>query len=237
MAHVAHTGSGSHIRLHQSLLAAAEKRLLISIASRLPHRITSDHLSALGLGSMFAAGLSLAALQVTPWAAAGFIVALTANWFGDSLDGTVARVRGHERPRYGYYVDHAIDLAGTAALMGGLACSGLMTPLVTALVLSAYLLVSAESYLATHSAGIFRLSFLGVGPTELRLLLAAGVLKTLASPIVLLPYVGQARLFDVGGVVAFTGMLVVFVASAIRTTRLLYAAEPLPQPGRPARAA
>jgi phosphatidylglycerophosphate synthase len=237
MAQDGRLGSGAHIRVHGSILAAAEKRLLVWIARRLPHRLTSDHLSALGLGSLCAAGASLAALPFNHWAAAGFVVSLAANWFGDSLDGTVARVRGHERPRYGYYVDHVIDIAGTSALMAGLACSGLMAPLLTTVVLCAYLLVSAESYLATHSAGVFRLSFMGFGPTELRIVLAIGVLKAVDTPLVDAPLIGHARLFDIGAVAAIVGMAAAFVISAVRTTRDLYMAEPLPSSVKPARAA
>jgi hypothetical protein len=103
----------AHVREHGSLLARIERRVLIAIARRLPSFVTSDHLSCLALAAMGAAGLSFAAFRVTPWAAAGVVVSLAVNWFGDSLDGTVARVRGTERPRYGFYVDHVIDLAGT----------------------------------------------------------------------------------------------------------------------------
>ncbi len=105
----------SHVRENLSVLAAAEKRILVAIAGRLPRWIGSDHLSLLGLTSMLGAGLSFAAVQFTPWAALAVVAFLAANWFGDSLDGTVARVRGQQRPRYGYYIDHVIDLAGTTA--------------------------------------------------------------------------------------------------------------------------
>jgi phosphatidylglycerophosphate synthase len=217
----------SHQRVHRSLLAAAEKRALVRIARRLPPFVNSDHLSVLGLASMLAAGLSFAAFRVTPWAAAAVLVSLAANWFGDSLDGTVARVRGHERPRYGFYVDHVIDLAGTTFLLGGLACSGLMHPLVAMALLGAYLLVSAETYLATHAAGIFRMSFAGVGPTELRIILAIGAIKAAFDPTISLPFIDSAKLFDVGGVIALKGLVVAFIWSAIRNTRTLYVAEPL----------
>lgn len=217
-----------HVREHKSVLAAAEKRALIWIAERLPKSINSDHLSALGLISMAGAGLSFAAFRLSPWAAAPFIACLAANWFGDSLDGTVARVRGHQRPRYGFYVDHVIDLAGSTCLLAGLACSGLMNPLLACALLCAYLLVSAESYLATHAAGVFRMSFAGFGPTELRLVLAAGALKAAHSPLVDVAGWTSLRLFDIGGGVAIAGLLVAFAASAIRNTRALYLAEPLP---------
>ena len=153
---------GSHVRVHGSVLAEAEKRLLVWLAHRLPRRLNADHLTAIGAFGTIAAGAAFAAAswdRRTLWLVP---VMLAVNWFGDSLDGTVARVRRQERPRFGYYVDHVIDLAGTTLLMTGVACSGLMHPLLALAVLAGYLLVSAESYLATHAAGTFRMSFLGL---------------------------------------------------------------------------
>lgn len=223
----------AHIREHGSVLAAAEKRLLVYLAHRLPRAIHSDHLSALGLGSMAVAAASFAALGWTRWAAVGVVAALIANWFGDSLDGTVARVRGQQRPRFGFYVDHVIDLAGTAMLLAGIAMSGLMQPLFAAVLLCAYLLVSAESYLATHSAGVFRMSFIGFGPTELRLVLIAGVLSVLDSPFISGGPLAGLRLFDVGAAVATGGLAIAFLAAAFRNTAALYAAEPRIKPPIP----
>jgi archaetidylinositol phosphate synthase len=231
MPHNSTPSTATHLREHRSVLAAAEKRALIWIAQRLPDRITSDPLSAVGLASMVLAGISLASMRMTPWAAWGavsVVACLTANWFGDSLDGTVARVRSQQRPRYGYYVDHVIDLVGTTALMAGLSVSGLMNPLMAAAVTTVYLLVCAEAYLATHAAGVFKLSFLGFGPTELRILLAIGVLKAAATPEIRVPALGPMLLFDVGGAAAIAGLTVAFVTSVVRTTCALYAAEPLP---------
>ena len=217
-----------HIREHTSVLASVERRTLLWIAIRLPAWITSDHLSVLGLTSMLAVGIGFAGFRVTPWAAAVVVVALAANWFGDSLDGTVARVRGQERPRYGFYVDHVIDLLGTAFLFGGLACSGLMSPLLAVILLASYAIVCAETYLATHAAGVFRMSFLGFGPTELRLVLAAGALKATDGTAFSLAGAVDVRLFDAGAVIAILGLAVAFVVSAARNTRALYRAEPLP---------
>jgi len=225
------TGSAAHTRTNTSLTAAAEKRLLVWIASRLPPAITSDALSALGFAAMAATGLCFAALRLTPWASAGVVVALAANWLGDSLDGTVARVRRQERPRFGYYVDHVIDLAGTTLLMIGVACSGLMHPALALAVLAAYLLVSAESYLTTHAAGVFRMSFAGFGPTELRIVLAIGAIKAAASPWIQLFGGPSVRLFDAGGAVAATGLLIAFATAAIGNTCALHRAEPLPRAG------
>jgi archaetidylinositol phosphate synthase len=216
-----------HSREQRSLLASGERRLLIAIAARLPRRLTSDHLTLLGLLSMPAAGLAFAALGTTAWGAPALALALLANWFGDSLDGTLARVRDQQRPRYGYYVDHVIDLAGAAALLAGMGASGLMEPAIASAVLAGYLLVSAETYLATHTVGIFRLSFGGVGPTELRILLAAGGAYVASHPWVAVAGL-RVRLLDVSGSIAIGGLVLVFVASAIRNTRALYLAEPLP---------
>ena len=218
----------AHRRENTGLLATVETRTLRWIARRLPSRVNSDHLSALGLGAMAAAGLSFAAFRFSPWAVVGVVAALVVNWFGDSLDGTVARVRNQQRPRYGFYVDHVIDLAGTTFLLGGLACSGLMSPLIAALALAGFLLVSAETYLATHASGVFRMSFMGFGPTELRILIAIGAIKAAADPWVSLGAIGSVRLFDLGAVVAAAGMASVFVVSAVRNTLALSAADPRP---------
>ncbi|MEQ1872061.1 MAG: CDP-alcohol phosphatidyltransferase family protein [Vicinamibacterales bacterium] len=237
MSHVSAQTAGLHIRDHRSMLAEAEKRLLIAMARRLPKSINSDHLSGLGLAAIILAGVSFALMSVAPGAAWGVVAALALNWYGDSLDGTLARVRGHQRPRYGYYVDHVIDIAGTSALMLGLATSTLIHPVLALSLLVVYLLLCAESYLGTHAAGVFRMSFLGFGPTELRLVLIAGALKAAQNPVVSLPAIGTVRLFDVGAVFAIAGMLFAFIVSSVRTTRMLYEAEPLPSGEHAERAA
>ena len=216
----------THVRLHTSILAASEKRLLIWIAERLPRWINSDHLSALGLAAMAGAGLSFWLARTDPVAGAGLVVlCLLLNWFGDSLDGTVARVRDQQRPRYGYYLDHVLDLAGTAMLFAGLAASGYMSSMIAALVVAAFFLVSAEAYLATHSRGVFKMSFLGVGPTELRILLAAGALALIAAPVIRPMGMAEVRLFDLGGIVGVFGMVTTFLVTTSKNIRALYLEE------------
>jgi archaetidylinositol phosphate synthase len=216
----------AHVRQHNSILAAAEKRALIWIAERLPRWIHSDHLSALGLVSMAGAGLSFWLAASDPVAGASLVVlCLLLNWFGDSLDGTVARVRDQQRPRYGYYVDHVIDLAGTAMLFGGVAASGYMSPVIAVLVVAAYYLVSAETFLATHSRGIFKMAFLGVGPTELRVLLAAGAIALINTPVVAPFGIDPVRLWDLGGVIGAAGMTGAFIVSSVRNGHALYLEE------------
>jgi phosphatidylglycerophosphate synthase len=219
----------THVRHHNSVLAAAEKRALIWIATRLPRWINSDHLSALGLAAMAGAGASFWLARTDPVAGASLVVlCLLLNWFGDSLDGTVARVRNQQRPRYGYYVDHVIDLAGTALLFAGLAASGYMSPVVATLVVAAFFLVSAETYLATHARGVFKMAFAGIGPTELRILLAAGALALINTPSVDLPGFGPVRLWDLGGIIGATGMAMTFMISSARNGHALYVEETRP---------
>ena len=218
--------TATHVRQHNSILAAAEKRALIWMAHRLPRWINSDHLSALGLVSMAGAGLSFWLAASDPVAGASLVVlCLLLNWFGDSLDGTVARVRDQQRPRYGYYIDHVIDLAGTALLFGGLAASGYMSPAIAVLVVAAYYLVSAETFLATHSRGVFKMAFLGIGPTELRVLLAAGAVALVSSPMVAPFGIAPMRLWDLGGAIGAAGMIGAFVAASWNNGKALYAEE------------
>ena len=158
------------------------------------------------------------------------VAALAVNWFGDSLDGTVARVRRVERPRYGFYVDHVLDIVGITLLMGGLASSGFMSPVIALSVLVAYLLVSGEVFLATAVHSVFRMSVAGVGPTELRILLAIGTIALFRDPHVDLGSLGRLRLFDVGGMVATTGMLLSLAVAVVRNTSALAKLEPRPGP-------
>ncbi len=207
--------------------ANIEKRVLIWLAERLPQWVTSDQLTLLGLFAMLMAGLSYWAAQWDERALFLVVVALGLNWFGDSLDGTLARVRNRQRPRYGYYVDHVIDIVGALFLIGGLAASGYMTPLVGLGLLVGYMMVTAEIFLATYSLGVFRISFGPIGGTELRILLSIGTLYLLYKPVVKLGSLGAFHLFDVAGVCGIVGLAVALTVSAIRNTRTLYQAEPL----------
>jgi phosphatidylglycerophosphate synthase len=213
-------------RAHTSLLAAAEKRALIAIAKRLPLWINSDHLTAAGFIALLAAGVSFALARQYPSALLLVIPLLAVNWFGDSLDGTLARVRDCQRPRYGFYLDHILDAIGMSVLMGGMALSGYISPIVAALFLVAYLLLSIEVYLATYAIGVFHLSYWSFGPTELRILLIIGSLFAFRRPDVTIA--GHSfLLFDVGFAIGACALAVILVQAACRHTRQLYAQEPL----------
>src|SRR5688572_22588353 len=105
-------------RQSTGLLTAIERRVLLWLARRLPARVNSDHLTALGVVSMFCVGACFAVSGTMPAALWGVLLFLGLNWFGDSLDGTLARVRGHQRPRYGFYVDHILDTFGMSFVLG-----------------------------------------------------------------------------------------------------------------------
>ncbi|CAN5870761.1 hypothetical protein BH24ACI5_BH24ACI5_21400 [soil metagenome] len=215
-------------RVHTSMLAAAEKRCLIWMAHRLPSWVNSDHLTTLAGVAMAGAGICYWIGPESPLAMAMAILMLALNWFGDSLDGTLARVRHHERPRYGFYVDHVLDVIGIFFLLAGFALGGFMTPLVAAGFLVAYYLLMVEIALATHAVGTFTISFWRFGPTELRILLVIGTLQILRSPYVTIAG-ERLLLFDVSGVVAIAALGITFLASALRNGRLLYKLEPLPR--------
>ena len=219
-----------HTRDHRSVLAAAEKKLLIAIARRLPASVNSDHLTALALLAMALAGAGYALARWDVRALWVAVIALALNWFGDSLDGTVARVRKVERPRYGFYVDHVLDIVGATLLFAGLAASGFINPLIALALLVGYLLLTGEVFLATAVNGVFRMSFSGFGPTELRILLAIGTVALFGDPHVDLGAFGRMRLFDVGGLIGIAGMALALTVNVVRNATALARLEPRREP-------
>ncbi len=209
-------------RVHGSLLAAIEKRALVWMAERMPAWVNSDHLTLLGFAAQIATGVCYALAAHDRRMLLAAVVCLAVNWFGDSLDGTLARVRQRQRPRYGFYVDHIIDSIGAVAMMGGLALSGYMHPVIAIGLLIAFLLLSIQSYLATYTLGEFHLSVWRFGPTELRVLLAAGNLATFRWAWVIH---GRYRLFDVGGAIGLAVMLLMLVVLSAKNTVRLYREE------------
>jgi phosphatidylglycerophosphate synthase len=216
------------LRIQQSWVAAAEKRALVWLAARTPDQIGPDHLTLLGFAAQIGAGFCYVLASRNRYALLGVIACLALNWLGDSLDGTLARVRQRLRPRYGFYVDHMVDSFGALALMGGLALSGYMHPWIAIGLLVAFLMLSIQSYLAAHALGEFRLSFWRFGPTELRMLLAVGNLALFWEPVVQL-FGGRYRLFDVGGTIGLAGMGLMVVIFTLQNTIRLYREERIPQ--------
>ena len=213
-------------RLQQSFVAAAETRALLWLAHRTPDSINSDHLTLLGFLAQCLAGVCYVLARWNRYALLLGVLFLTLNWLGDSLDGTLARVRNRQRPRYGFYVDHISDSVAALFLMAGLALSGYLHPGIAFGMLIAFLLLSIEAYLATYTLGLFQMSYWKFGPTEIRILLAAGNLALLQHSVITLAGL-HVRLFDLGGIIAIAGMTVMLLASIFRHTRQLYREERL----------
>jgi phosphatidylglycerophosphate synthase len=202
-----------------SLTADLEKRLLVAIAKRLPGWVTPDRLTALGALGMIGAGLCYRLVPLTPLALLGVNLCLFVNWFGDSLDGTLARVRNRQRPRYGFYLDHVVDAFGALAMLAGLQASGLLQPALAWALLIAYLLLQIHVALKAHALGVFQIAFGGIGGTELRILVAA--LNTLVLWRGALPDPGAPSVFDVATLLALTGLTLTAALDITRTTREL----------------
>ncbi|HEY7455354.1 MAG TPA: CDP-alcohol phosphatidyltransferase family protein [Thermoleophilaceae bacterium] len=206
-------------RSKQFFLAVPEARVLEWIARRLPAWLKPDHLTALGV----LAALGIAGAYVLSngneawlWAASGLLVI---HWLGDSLDGTLARVRKSERPRYGYYLDHLVDAFATAAIGIGLGLSPYMLLAVGLAIVVAYLILSINTYLETHAFGVFTLGYGRVGPTEARLMLIA------VNTLLVLGILGNG-LLDVLGIGLAAVMIVALIGRAGRNLRRLAELEP-----------
>jgi phosphatidylglycerophosphate synthase len=216
----------SALRVNRSLTAQMEKRALEWMAAHAPAWLTSDQLTLLGLAAQIAAGACYALARFHRGALLLVVLCVALNWLGDSLDGTLARVRCRQRPRYGFYVDHMVDVFGSIALLSGLACSGFLHWQTALALLIAFLVLAAESYLATYTLACFELSQGIFGPTEIRILLILGNLALLHSPYATL-FGHRFLLFDLGGAIAAAAMFATAIRVTLRHTAQLYCQEPL----------
>lgn len=220
-------GGGQHQRQYPFLLAGFEAWLLPRTARALPTWVVPDHLSIAGLIGATGVAVSYALSNRNPawlWGASGFLVL---QWLGDSLDGTLARVRKIERPRYGYYLDHLLDAYSTLAIGLGLGLSPYMLLSVGLGIAIAYLILSINVYLETHVYREFELGYGILGPTEARVLLLT--LNTVAVMIGPLPFVAFGEgvtVFDVVGVAGLTVMVALLSARVVKNLRRLGRLEP-----------
>jgi archaetidylinositol phosphate synthase len=214
-------------RQQLSILTPLEKKTLKWLAERMPAWVNSDHLTVLGFVAMFFTGLCYYLARTEPRFLLVAVVCLAVNWFGDSLDGTLARYRNRQRPRYGFYVDHIVDAFGITFVLAGFGLSGYMSPMVAMAFLIAYFLMNIEIYLATYTIGVFKLSYGILGPTELRLVVAIGNIVLLYKPVVKL-FGERYLLCDVSGVVGMAIFVIIAITSSIKNTVRLYNEERLP---------
>jgi len=221
------TQPGQHTRTSEFVLQRFERWALPRLAARLPAWVLPDHLTLLGLLASTLIGVAYALSnrhEAWLWVVN---LALVVNWFGDSLDGTLARHRRIERPRYGYYLDHLTDAYSTLAIGLGLGFSPYMLLAVGLAIVIAYLLLSINVYLETHVFEQFRLGYGNLGPTEVRLILMG--LNTLALTLGPIPFhvMGWgATIFDAAGTLAAAGMILLLLGRAAGNLRTLAAQEP-----------
>ncbi|MBN2031129.1 CDP-alcohol phosphatidyltransferase family protein [bacterium] len=207
-------------RVQTSLLADVERKLLLWMAPRLPQWVAPDMLTFLGLFAMAGVGLSYYLVSYHRLylilASVGFII----NWFGDSLDGTLARVRNQQRPKYGYYLDHLVDAFGFSFVIFGLAYSKMISQPFVWLVLVLFFIASINTYLATNSVHVFKISYSKISTTEARIILV--ILNTI------LLFINKVTIFSfesyfldiIAGIVSLF-LFVVTLRSAILNLRKL----------------
>ena len=216
-------------RIQQNLLARGERRLLDWLCPRLPGWVTPDGLTAFGFLGALMTGIGTAmAIGDRDWLWLG-IAGYFANWFGDSLDGSLARFRKRERPLFGYFIDHSTDALAMAVIAAGFGISPWVRTDVALVTLAAYYLLAIHTFLAARLMAEFRLSYLAAGPTELRIALVALSLWMYASPPgdVALRLWGRENFsqFDVVLVVLSLILVCLFLAQTTSTARQLAARE------------
>ena len=213
-----------HTRIQESILAPPERLVLRFFAGMMPARINPDHLTLLGvLGTVGAASFYCLGRWDSSYVYLASL-AIVLNWFGDSMDGTLARHRHRLRPRYGYYIDHILDSVGAALVVAGLTLGGFMSLRPAAAFLAVYFLLNIHIYLATAATGEFKISFGLLGPTELRIGLIVGNWFLVTHPVV--HVAGRSYLlFDLGAIIGAGVLLLILIVASARVARRLYQLE------------
>jgi phosphatidylglycerophosphate synthase len=225
--------SSDHKRVNDIFLGPLERPALQWLAAHMPRWATPDMLTLVGIFGSVVILVGYALTEVNPafvWLASlGFII----NWFGDSLDGTVARYRKIERPKYGFFVDHTVDAFSYLLVFGGLGLSIYVSFTVAILALVGYLMMSVLVYVDTYVSGRFKISYGRFGPTEIRALavLMNAVFFFVGAPMIALPY-GQAPVYDLAVLALALILVMIFVGSSLRRARELSDIDSRPRAGR-----
>lgn len=193
----------ANVRINDSLLARVERAALAALVRRIPASVTPDHLTSIGLGGALLTSAGFISCWWSNWFLIAVVFGLFLNWFGDSLDGTLARYRKIERPHYGYFVDHSADLIAQTLIVVGLGFSPFFTIPSALLVLSLYLLMSSYTYLRVVTESVHRLSYGGMGATEFRILVASWALFAAWMG----PVISSGRIFSFVGLDVVIGAL------------------------------
>ena len=226
------------IRIQTSFINGLEKKALIWIAKRLPRWVTSDMLTAVGtLGALVVAigfALSGRSIQWLWLSSAGLVV----NWFGDSLDGTLARVRNCQRPIYGYYVDHTVDCVNEGLMFIGAGLSPFLHLEFALLAFAIYLVLTINVSINAHLKGEFRLTYIKLGPTEFRLiiviantlLIAIPALTAIRHSYTLLGHFITMRILDYVAIVIIAIMSLIYIVTTISDARKYAVIDPPKKP-------
>lgn len=220
--------AGSQIgRIHNSLLARPERVVLTYLAARMPSWIVPDHLTAIGIVGNVVVAVGVIASDWNPtWLLLG-IFGLLVNWLGDSTDGTLARHRRIERPRYGFFVDQFADVISHFFLLFGLGLSSLMRLDVALMALLGSLLTMFYGHLKLQFSRTWQVSYHGVGPTELRVLIAGGLAWAMVADLPAVTIAGERlTLFDVVGTLVFIGSLATVIIAFMSDRRKLALIDP-----------
>lgn len=222
-------------RIQTSILNAAEKKVLVWLAERQPRWMTSDILTGIGVAGalIVAAGYVLSNFNINwLWLSTfGFFV----NWYGDSLDGTLARVRNTQRPIYGFYLDHTVDGMTMAIMCVGAGLSDMLNLYVAFAVLAVYLLLSITVYINAHLKGEFKLTYAGLGPTEFRIILMivntlfiyVAPLRTFVAHVRILGMDVPLGSFDFIGLAIFVILVIIYLQNFICDARSYAKVDPL----------
>lgn len=225
------------VRIQTSFLNALEKKILVWLAERQPKWMTSDILTYIGTfgAVVIAAGYILSAWNINfLWLSSlGFVI----NWYGDSLDGTLARVRKTQRPVYGYYIDHTVDCINEFIMFIGIGLSGLMHFSLAMVILAVYFMLTINVSINAHLKKEFRLTYAKLGPTEFRILaIIANTVLALVRPIseFALTFFIFGREFtlaslDIVGIVVLLVLAVIYLTTIVRDGRGYAEMDPMPK--------
>ena len=225
------------VRIQNSILNGAEKKALAWLAERQPKWVVSDMLTLVGIigALMIGAGFVLCSKNIN-WlwlSIAGFVV----NWYGDSLDGTLARVRKTQRPLYGYYLDHTVDCFNEAFMFLGLGLSYLMRLDIALMILIVYLFLTVNVSVNAHLKSEFKLTYGKLGPTEFRVIACLLIMCVIFFPCIRefhtsMHFLGREvalTALDIAGLVILAVLVLIYLVTVIQDARGYAKADPMPE--------
>lgn len=216
-------------RINQTVLSGAERRVLDWLCRRMPAGVTSDALTALGVvgAGLCCLGYALSgSSRAWLWLA---VLGMALNWLGDSLDGSLARFRNRQRPKYGFFLDHMTDTLAMGLVVMGIGLSPYVSLATALAALAAYYAMTILTMATCLATGVFRISFGGLGPTEIRLIIAGCTVAAIALPIPFYTVAGLSlSVYDLIMAAVTVLLVVAGIVTTALTARDLAQIDPLP---------